>query len=269
MFSRLLLPAAILLGLASLTIGNQVITPTPNVTFSATKTTPQVFRNLENQIGQKFAAVQVNRTKLGIAVGALGRANAYDFKNNLVNDQLSGVKRENCEGVANYVCLKLGLKDPAHCTRHLEGTFKMAGFADETDAKMEEFSLNEGENGKCVYGFIVSKRNSQGVVDISYTIHHQEFKLSARPITSSTHTRSTRPATPTRSTRPSRPIRSTTPSTTTKSNRPFRPTTSIGLTTSGDPGFTPEEWEAISHYCKYEALRTFKQENIIDSISFV
>ena len=262
MFSRLLLPAALLLGLANLTIGNQVTNPTPNVSYTATKTTKQVFRTMENQIGQKFAAVQVDRAKLAIAVSALGkaleRANAKgnNFENNLVNDQLSGVKRENLEGIANFVCLKLGLKDPRRC-RQIKDTFQGVGLADESNVEMEEFSLDVyNEEFVSLYGIMLGVQNSEGDVDISYTFHHQEFRLSPTPISP----RSTTPSTRTGSTRSSastRSIRSTTPSTTTRSNK------------RGRSGLTMEEREAIKHYGKYEALRKMKQENVIKSILYV
>ena len=259
MFSRLLLPAALLLDLANLTIGNQVTNPTPNVSYTATKTTKQVFRTMESQIGQKFSSVQVDRAKLAIAVGALGRANAQNFENSLVNDQLSGVKRENLEGVANFVCLKLGLKDPRRC-RQIKDTFQGVGLADESNVEMEEFSLDVyNDEFVSLYGIVLGVQNSEGDVDISYTFHHQEFRLSPTPIsprstTPSTRTGSTRSSASTRSTRP---IRSTTPSTTTRSNK------------RGRSGLTVEEREAIKHYGKYEALRKMKQENVIKSILYV
>jgi len=202
----------------------------------------------------------VDRAKLAIAVGALGRANANNFKNSLVNDQLSGVKRENLEGVANFVCSKLGLKDPAHCT-NVKNAFQLMGLSDKGDAKLEEVSLN-GAGFNSLYGYISGVRNSRGEVDIGFTIHHQEFKLSATPTAPSTLST---PYSSTRSPRPTRP--STRPSTTYRSTRPWTPTTS---TTVEDPGFTVEETEAIRrHYSKYEALRTLKQENVIESISYV
>merc|ERR1712130_68019 len=106
----------------------------------------QVFRTIENQIGEMFAAEQVDRAKLGIAVGALGRANAYNFKNRLVNDQLSGVKMENLEGVGKFVCSKLGLKDPAICTK-IKSAFLMIHPEPEVGAllggnELEEYSLD-------------------------------------------------------------------------------------------------------------------------------
>ena len=235
---------------------------------------------MERKIGQKFAAVRVDRAKLAVAVGALGRANANNFKNRLVNDQLKGVKRENLEGVANFVCSKLTLTDPAHCTK-VKNAFKLAILAGSSETKMEEFSFDE-DGFKFVYGFILTVKNSQGDVDIVYTIHQQEFRLSTSEeaseesseessveSTHSTPTRSTRPARSTRpstTTRSTRPARSTRPSTTTRSTGPFRPT----MSTPYDPGFTVEEMEAIKgHYSKYEALLKLKQENVIGSISYV
>merc|ERR1719500_1021071 len=203
---------------------------------------------MERKIGQNFAAVRVDRAKVGVAVGALGRANAHNFKNRLVNDQLKGVKGENLEGVAKFICSKLTLT-PAHCTK-VKNSFKMASLAGSSEAKMEEFSFEDGF--KFVHGYIMTKQTSQGDVDVVYTIHQQELRLSASGETSH--------STPTRSTRP---FRTTRPSNTT---RVFRPTTA----TPFDPGFTAEEMEAIEmHYSKYEALLRLKQENVIQSISFV
>ena len=208
---------------------------------------------MESQIGQKFSSVQVDRAKLAIAVGALGRANAQNFENSLVNDQLSGVKRENLEGVANFVCLKLGLKDPRRC-RQIKDTFQGVGLADESNVEMEEFSLDVyNDEFVSLYGIVLGVQNSEGDVDISYTFHHQEFRLSPTPISP----RSTTPSTRTGSTRSSASTRSTTPSTTTRSNM------------WDASGFTVTELAAIEHYSYYEALRTFKQENVIESISFV
>lgn len=264
MFLRLLLPAAVLLlSLANFSMGSQV------------------FQTMERKIGQKFAAVRVDRAKLAVAVGALGRANANNFKNRLVNDQLKGVKRENLEGVANFVCSKLSLTDPAHCTKVMKNALRQGILAASSETKMEEFSFDE-DGFKFVYGFIMTVKNSQGDVDIVYTIHQQEFRLSTSEeaseesseessveSTHSTPTRSTRPARSTRpstTTRSTRPARSTRPSITTRSTGPFRPTTS----TLYDPGFTVEEMEAIKeHYSKYEALLKLKQENVIESISYV
>jgi len=263
MFSCLLLAAALLLGLANSTVGNQV------------------FQTLENKIGQKFAAVKVDRAKLAIAVGALGMSNAYNFKNNLVNDQLSGVKRENLESVGNFVCLKLGLMDHvrkdlvryllAHC-RSVKTAFQMMGLSDESEAKLEEVSAQIGFQS--LYGFISGVRNSQGDVDIVYAItHHTQSPTTShpRPPTTTSPPRSTSPLTPTRSTTPSATTRSTRPSTTTRS---YRSSTTDRSFTRPDlhqtRPFTIEEWEAILvHYSKYEALRMLKQENVIDSISYV
>ena len=213
---------------------------------------------MENQIGQKFAAVQVDRAKLAIAVSALGkaleRANAKgnNIENNLVNDQLSGVKRENLEGIANFVCLKLGLKDPALC-RRVKDAFQMTRLADEMEVPIREFSTNV-DGFESLYGVMLGVRNKyEGTVDIGYTLHRHEFKLSSTPISP----RSTTPSTHTGSTRSSASTRSTTPSTTTRSN------------TWDNSGFTVTDLEAIEHYSYYEALRTFKQENVIESISFV
>jgi len=241
MFFRLLLPAALLLlSLANLGMGSQV------------------FQTMERNIGQKFAAVRVDRTKVGVAVAALGRANAHNFKNRLVNDQLKGVKGENFEGVAKFICSKLTLTD---CTK-VKNSFKMASFTDSSESKVEEFSF--GVDGfKFVYGYILTVKNSRGDVDVVYTIHQQELRLSASGETSgesSEESVETTHSTPTRSTRP---FRTTRPSNTT---RVFRPTTA----TPFDPGFTAEEMEAIKmHYSKYEALLRLKQENVIQSISFV
>ena len=257
MFFRLLLPAALLLlSLANLGMGSQVTT-NPNVPYTSTKPTLQVFQTMERKIGQNFAAVRVDRAKVGVAVAALGRANAHNFKNRLVNDQLKGVKGENFEGVAKFICSKLTLKD---CTK-VKNAFKLAILVDSSETKIEEFSFDR--TGWGVYGFIMTKRNSQGDVDIVYTIHQQELRLSASGETSgesSEESMETTHSTPTRSTRP---FRTTRPSNTT---RVFRPTTA----TPFDPGFTSEEMEAIrSHYSKYEALLRLKQENVIQSINFV
>jgi len=242
MFFRLLLPAALLLlSLANLGMGSQV------------------FQTMERKIGQNFAAVRVDRAKVGVAVAALGRANAHNFKNRLVNDQLKGVKGENLEDVAKFICSKLTLT-PAHCTK-VKNSFKMASLAGSSEAKMEEFSFEDGF--KFVYGYIMTVKNSRGDVDVVYTIHQQELRLSASGETSgesSEESVETTHSTPTRSTRP---FRTTRPSNTT---RVFRPTTA----TPFDPGFTAEEMEAIKmHYSKYEALLRLKQENVIESISFV
>jgi len=242
MFFRLLLPAALLLlSLANLSMGSQV------------------FQTMERKIKQNFAAVRVDRAKVGVAVAALGRANAHNFKNRLVNDQLKGVKEENLEGVAKFICSKLTLT-PAHCTK-VKNSFKMASLAGSSEAKMEEFSFEDGF--KFVYGYIMTVKNSRGDVDVVYTIHQQELRLSASGETSgesSEESVETTHSTPTRSTRP---FRTTRPSNTT---RVFRPTTA----TPFDPGFTAEEMEAIKmHYSKYEALLRLKQENVIQSISFV
>ena len=210
---------------------------------------------MENQIGRKFAAVQVDRAKLASALGtlgyALGRDNAkgHNFENNLVNDQLSGVKRVNLEGVANFVCLKLGLKDP-ELRRRVKDAFQMTRLADESEVPMREFSFDM-DGFESLYGVVLGVRNSAGDVDISYALHHHVFKMSPTPISP----RSTTPSTHTGSTRSSA---STTPSTTTRSKR-------WGVM----EGLTPQEVEAIQHYSYYEALRTFKQENVIESISFV
>jgi len=223
MFFRLLLPAALLLlSLANLGMGSQV------------------FQTMERNIGQKFAAVRVDRAKVGVAVGALGRANAHNFKNRLVNDQLKGVKGENLEDVAKYICSKLTLT-PAHCTK-VKNSFKMASLAGSSEAKMEEFSFEDGF--KFVYGYIMTVKNSRGDVDVVYTIHQQELRLSASGESSEESVETTH-STPTRSTRPT-------------TATPF------------NPGFTSEQMEAIrSHYSKYEALLRLKQENVIESINFV
>merc|ERR1712037_855331 len=106
-------------------------------------------------------------------------------------------------------------------------------------------------------------KNSRGDVDVVYTIHQQELKLSAPGDTSgesSEESVETTHSTPTRSTRP---FRTTRPSNTTGV---FRPTTA----TPFDPGFTAEQMEAIrSHYSKYESLLRLKQDNVIESINFV
>jgi len=226
MFFRLLLPAALLLlSLANLGMGSQV------------------FQTMERNIGQKFAAVRVDRAKVGIAVAALGRANAHNFKNRLVNDKLKGVKGENLEDVAKFICSKLTLT-PAHCTKVKDG-FKFATLAD-SEVKVEEFSDADGLT--FVYGWILTKRNNRGDVDVVYTIHQQELRLSASGETSgesSEESVETTHSTPTRSTRPT-------------TATPF------------NPGFTSEQMEAIrSHYSKYEALLRLKQENVIESINFV
>jgi len=223
MFFRLLLPAALLLlSLANLGMGSQV------------------FQTMERKIGQNFAAVRVDRAKVGVAVAALGRANAHNFKNRLVNDQLKGVKGENLEGVAKYICSKLTLT-PAHCTK-VKNSFKMASLAGSSEAKMEEFSFEDGF--KFVYGYIMTVKNSRGDVDVVYTIHQQELRLSASGESSEESVETTH-STPTRSTRPT-------------TATPF------------NPGFTSEQMEAIrSHYSKYEALLRLKQENVIESINFV
>merc|ERR1712037_933698 len=132
------------------------------------------------------------------------------------------------------------------------GSFKMASLAGSSEAKMEEFSFEDGF--KFVYGYIMTVKNSRGDVDLVYTIHQQELRLSASGETSgdsSEESVETTHSTPTRSTRPFRTTRPTTAT-------PF------------DPGFTSEEMEAIKmHYSKYEALLRLKQENVIESISFV
>jgi len=222
MFFRLLLPAALLLlSLANLSMGSQV------------------FQTMERNIGQKFAAVRVDRTKVGIAVAALGRANAHNFKNRLVNDQLKGVKGENLEDVAKFICSKLTLT-PAHCTKVKDG-FKFATLAD-SEVKVEEFSDADGLT--FVYGWILTKRNNRGDVDVVYTIHQQELRLSASGESSEESVETTH-STPTRSTRPT-------------TATPF------------NPGFTSEQMEAIrSHYSKSLALLRLKQENVIESINFV
>ena len=57
MFFRLLLPAAVLLlSLANFSMGSQVTTL--NVSYTATKTTTQVFQTMERKIGQKFAVYE-------------------------------------------------------------------------------------------------------------------------------------------------------------------------------------------------------------------
>merc|ERR1719460_1210278 len=102
-------------------------------------------------------------------------------------------------------------------------------------------------------------KNSRGDVDVVYTIHQQELRLSASGESSEESVETTH-STRTRSTRP---FRTTRPSNTTGV---FRPTTA----TPFNPGFTSEQMEAIrSHYSKYEALLRLKQENVIQSINFV
>merc|ERR1712037_650852 len=114
----------------------------------------------------------------------------------LVNDKLKGVKGENLEDVAKFICSKLTLT-PAHCTKVKDG-FKFATLAD-SEVKVEEFSDADGLT--FVYGWILTKRNNRGDVDVVYTIHQQELSLSASGESSGESSEESM-ETPTRSTRP-------------------------------------------------------------------
>ena len=165
-------------------------------------------------IRQAFSNVHVDRAQLAIAARALGRASGFkNFNYSLVNDVLKGVKKENIDAAADLVCLKLGLILNRDCDS-VRNSFKMLAFVDNGDSKLEEFSLDQGEF-KSIYGFITGVRNSQGDVDIAYTVHQQVLAVE-------------------------------------------------------DMEFTAEEKNAIKyHYLKHEALLNLKQENIIQSISYV
>jgi len=162
---------------------------------------------------EAFSRVRVDRAGLAIAVRALGRASGFkNFNYSLVNDVLEGVKEENLDAAADLVCQKLGLINRRDCDS-VRNTFKILAFADNGDSKLEEFSLDQGEF-KSIYGFITGVRNSQGDVDIAYTVHQQEFTVE-------------------------------------------------------EMEFTVDEEEAMRHYLKHVALLNLKQENIIQSISYV
>ena len=137
----------------------------------------------------------------------------HNFNYSLANDVIEGVKKEYLDAAADLVCQKLGLINRRDCDS-VRNSFKVMAFVDSGDAKLEDFSLDQGEF-KSIYGFITGVRNSQGDVDIAYTVHQQEFAVE-------------------------------------------------------DMEFTAEEKYAIKyHYLKLEALLNLKQENIIQSISYV
>ena len=118
----------------------------------------------------------MDRAGLAIAVRALGRASGFkNFNYSLVNDVLEGVKEKNLDAAADLVCQKLGLINRRDCDS-VRNSFMILAFVDNGDSKLEEFSLDQGEF-KSIYGFITGVRNSQGDVDIAYTIHEQEFAV--------------------------------------------------------------------------------------------
>jgi len=159
---------------------------------------------------QTFAAVRVDRAEVAIAVRALERRGAFhNFNYSLAHDVLQGVKKVHLDAAADLVCSKLDLID-RDCDS-VRNSFKILAFVD--FSKLEEFSLDQGEF-KSIFGFITGVRNSQGDVDIAYTVHQQEFTVE-------------------------------------------------------EMEFTVDEEEAMRHYLKHVALLNLKQENIIQSISYV
>ena len=171
------------------------------------KTTTQA---IGGDIRQAFSNVRVDRAMLAIAARALGRASGFKNLNySLVNDVLKGVKEENIDAAADLLCLKLGWI----CDMKIRNNFKAMAVAKKTTAAFEvEVVVNEL---KSIYGYMTGVRNSQGDVDITYTVHQQEFAVE-------------------------------------------------------DMEFTAEEKYAIKYqYLKHEALLNLKQENIIQSISYV
>jgi len=163
-------------------------------------------------IRQAFSNVRVDREKLVIASRALGRRGViHNFNYSLANDVIKGVKKVHLDAAADLVCSKLDLID-RDCDS-VRNSFKLLAFAERGTAKLEEVSLDDG-GFKSIYGYITGGRNSQGDVDIAYTVHQQEFTVE-------------------------------------------------------EMEFTVDEEEAMRHYLKHVALLNLKQENIIQSISYV
>jgi len=123
---------------------------------------------------EAFSRVRVDRAKLAIASRALERTSGFKNLNySLVNDVLEGVKEENLDTAADLVCLKLGWIN-RDCVK-IRNNFKAMAVAKKTTAAFEvEVVVNEL---KSIYGYMTGVRNSQGDVDIAYTIHEQEFAV--------------------------------------------------------------------------------------------
>ena len=68
---------------------------------------------MEREIVQKFASVRVDRAKVAIAVGALGRANANDFESSLLNHP------------GNQLLTHFGLALSARLVEHRDAAFPM------------------------------------------------------------------------------------------------------------------------------------------------
>ena len=177
MFSRFLL-TLVLLGLVNSAVRQKEMfpchaMPDPQCFKTDTKTTTQA---IGGDHREAFSRVRVDRARLAIAVRALGRASGFkNFNYSLVNDVLEGVKEENLDAAADLVCQKLGLINRRDCDS-VRNSFMILAFVDNGDSKLEEFSLDQGEF-KSIYGFITGVRNSQGDVDIAYTVHQQEFAV--------------------------------------------------------------------------------------------
>ena len=178
MFSRFLL-TLVLLGLANSSVSRKEMfpchaMPDPQCFKTDTKTTTQA---IGGDIRQVFSNVRVDRAKLAIAVGALGRRGAFhNFNYSLANDVIEGVKMENLDAAADLVCSKLGLILNRDCDS-VRSTFQSLAFAEKSTAKLEDFSFGEFDGFKSIYGYVTGVQNSQGDVDIAYTVHQQEFSV--------------------------------------------------------------------------------------------
>ena len=155
----------------------------------------------------------MDRAQLEIAARALRRLRPGDFNFRVVNDEFKGVKMENLDAAADLICQKLGLINRQNQDT-VRNTLKLLALTlDQETSILEEFSFDNGFKSK--YGYVTGVQNSQGDVDIAYTVHQQEFTVE-------------------------------------------------------DMEFTAEEMGAIKmHYFKHEVLLNLKQENIIQSISYV
>ena len=134
------------------------------------KTTTQA---IGGDIRQAFSNVRVDREKLVIAARALGRRGViHNFNYSLANDVIKGVKKVHLDAAADLVCSKLDLI--ARDCDSVRSTFKLLAFSEGGTAKLEELSLDDG-GFKSKYGYVTGVQNSQGDVDIAYTVHQQEF----------------------------------------------------------------------------------------------
>ena len=153
--------------------------PTPESALEPAKTANLVRVDFGQQIREQFARVQVDLAELKIAQDALANARSKSFQASVANDKFRGVYREDLDRFGTLLCNKLALKKTEHRGK-VTNALLMVGLADESNAKMEEFSFDVDEFN-FLYGFLFGrKRMDSNKVDIHYAISRLMFTVECK-----------------------------------------------------------------------------------------